>query len=91
MAALDYLREQDMVMSISGNWNSSFQIMFLLIPVHLGGCWGIAANGVLPPGDLKINYMLAGGFSSLDFWSFVHVRLTRQVYQIFWIFLFFIW
>lgn len=64
MAPLDHLRDLDIVRSVSGKWNSSFQTMFLLIPVHLGGCWGIAANGVLPPEDLKIDYVLAGGFSS---------------------------
>lgn len=64
MVPLDHLRDLDVVMSVSGNRNSSFQTMLLLIPVHLGGCWGIAVNGVLPPEDLKINYMLTGGFNS---------------------------
>lgn len=60
---LDHLKDLDVVMSISGKWNSSFLTMFLLIPVHLGGCWGVAANGVHSPEDLKINYMLTCGFS----------------------------
>lgn len=63
MVPLDHLRDLDVAMSVSGNWNSSFQTILLLIPVHLGGCWGIAANGVLLLEDLKINYMLTGGFN----------------------------
>lgn len=54
----------DVVMSVSGNWSSALQTTFLLIPVQLGECWGIAANGVLPAEDLKIDYVLTGGFSS---------------------------
>lgn len=29
--------------------------MLLLVPVHLGGWWVIAADGVLPVEDLQIN------------------------------------
>lgn len=63
MAPQDHLKDLGVVMSISGNWNSSFLTMSLLIPVHLGGCWAIAANGVLPTEELKINYIMTGGFS----------------------------
>lgn len=64
MAPVDHLRDLDAKMSVNGNWNSSLLTMFLLILVHLGACWGTAPNEVLTPEDLKINYILTGGFSS---------------------------